>query len=891
MAAFGNEKITLNTNYLLHYDTSLVYNNTGKIIQSLIVENVTTNQTYSLPLNNTGVNLSFIQAGKNIIKFTFLYTDNSSYSNYQKIKVVGQSAILSRPGGLFCESVPVLLQSEIPFQGYNETIATNSFADYHIYYHTVTPTSTDCEQVLRKPIIILDGFDPQDGARSYIEIYKEQLRYDNGTRLLGDELREKGYDVIILNFPKLDSKITLENGDKFEIPSLVKINGTSQTIDLKGRDGGADYIERNAFLLVKLIQDLNGQLATNNSTEKLVIVGPSMGGQIARYALAYMEKQQSLGVQNMNHNTRQFISFDSPNDGANIPLALQQNLHFFGYVGGNQKARLKYEQNFKSPAARQILIEQLDGFNSSSTFHSNFYNSVKQVGLSGSGGYPVNLRKVTLLNGNGQSLKTYTEGIEILHGEGRTTFLNAKVFLAYDNFVPAYNQSLRIAKTRITVPRMLWIDVINTNFNFYNNNSRGSMDAVQGSIYTATKDVYDGFYEGLEDDDIRQEWTTVLPNHTFIPSISVAAFRNSVSDWNANITNRNLLCNNEIYFDGYFMPEQSEDHITLTSKNVEWLAQEIDKGIANCPTICTYKINGSGTLCVNAQDQYFLDAPLPIGYSVVWTVDRSDITILQDGPTSATVLGAFQGGATLTARINNPCGADVVINKYIVVGPSQFGIQYFDGVNAFLPVRIYRPLEPENSINPVCLGYSGYYIDASPFTGGTVTWSEAFPQPGSGFNWNQIGNRAYFYFYYLTTQPRYLKATMQNSCGTTEMIFSFLPQNCNTGGGDPCSLSAKSKTSFFTISPNPADGQIRIGATAARPAPPTCAKTPPAMDKSGSFTFSKVNIYTQAGKLILTQKFSGLQEGVINTSQLIAGNYLVEIYSGSIVEKKNLVIY
>jgi hypothetical protein len=51
-------------------------------------------------------------------------------------------------------------------------------------------------------------------------------------------------------------------------------------------DGGSDYIQRNAFTLVKLIDTINGMKASN--ADSLIIVGPSMGGLISRYALTYM---------------------------------------------------------------------------------------------------------------------------------------------------------------------------------------------------------------------------------------------------------------------------------------------------------------------------------------------------------------------------------------------------------------------------------------------------------------------------------------------------------------------------------------------------------------------------------------------------------------------------
>ena len=123
-----------------------------------------------------------------------------------------------------------------------------------------------------------------------------------------------------------------------------------------------------------------------------------------------MEKQQALGVPNMNHNCRLWVSFDSPHDGANIPMTVQETLRFFGIEGGQVKAKDAYQNQLRSPAARQMLIEQLDGQNSTASFNQTYYNNLRSNGLAGSNGFPMNLRKVTLLNGTGNSRQTYGDG-------------------------------------------------------------------------------------------------------------------------------------------------------------------------------------------------------------------------------------------------------------------------------------------------------------------------------------------------------------------------------------------------------------------------------------------------------------------------------------------------
>ena len=85
-------------------------------------------------------------------------------------------------------------------------------------------------------------------------------------------------------------------------------------------DGGADFIQRNAFILVKLINEINSMKV---GSEQNVIIGPSMGGLISRYALRYMEQNT------LDHDTRLYLSFDSPHLGANVPIGLQ---YLFNYM-------------------------------------------------------------------------------------------------------------------------------------------------------------------------------------------------------------------------------------------------------------------------------------------------------------------------------------------------------------------------------------------------------------------------------------------------------------------------------------------------------------------------------------------------------------------------------
>ncbi len=195
------------------------------------------------------------------------------------------------------------------------------------------------------------------------------------------------------------------------------------------------------------------------------------------------------------------------------------------------------------------------------------------------------------------------------------------------------------------------------------------MDAVQGSTTNTINEIYTQFAEALAKQHVKQTWFTTLPNHCFIPSISALGFKNSNFDWNTRVDNRNLLCNNEINFDNYFIPPSNQPHVFLNTANVNWLTEEIDKGQPNCPKICTFAITGGvDPLCANVTSTYNLDANVPTGVTTQWVVS-SNLQIISSTNNSITVKELTSSTATITATLINPCGANVVVTRQIIAGP------------------------------------------------------------------------------------------------------------------------------------------------------------------------------------------------------------------------------
>lgn len=132
---------------------------------------------------------------------------------------------------------------------------------------------------IEKPFIVVEGFDPRfpstpKGFWSFESKIANSLFFKN--------LRDNcNYDIIYIDW---------------ENPN--------------------EYIQANAYTLISIIKWINEQKAKANSKEKNTILGHSMGGIIARYALKTMENK------GIKHQTQAYISYDSPHLGANVPLGV-----------------------------------------------------------------------------------------------------------------------------------------------------------------------------------------------------------------------------------------------------------------------------------------------------------------------------------------------------------------------------------------------------------------------------------------------------------------------------------------------------------------------------------------------------------------------------------------
>lgn len=245
-----------------------------------------------------------------------------------------------------------------------------------------------CDKVFDKPIIIVEGFDP-DGKLDF-----DALKDRFGKNSFRATMKAAGYDFVYVDFTK---------------------NGT--------------YIENNAKVLEAVINKVN---QSKVGTFKSSVIGFSMGGLIARWCLKDMEDR------GLNHQVANYFSYDAPQQGANVPLGLQ-------YIFKEIQRDLPYLRFFKSfrqisdanesSAARQMLVTKASYNNGAFNWNPNL-NTLD----------PLRSAFAQRLQAKGYPQQTNNYGLAFGRGNNTTNTKDAGNGVQWNNFVPG----TRILKANLT---------------------------------------------------------------------------------------------------------------------------------------------------------------------------------------------------------------------------------------------------------------------------------------------------------------------------------------------------------------------------------------------------------------------------------------------------------
>lgn len=354
---------------------------------------------------------------------------------------------------------------------------------------------------------------------------------------------------------------------------------------------GEAYIESNGEALHSILLKIHQQLLDNNSTEKIVVCGASMGGLVARYAINKLESEGRTDW------VEKFISFDSPQMGANIPLSLQYTLkHLKGLSSGLEE---KYNK-LVCPSASQLV--------NYSCLETNLLNpsvstipvpSIERNELLNSPymGWPQHCTKVAISNGSRMGLTQsalHQPGDKVLDIDGLVDLdlyalpENENSYKKVFDFDPPYCWLLSNPLTSTLSLTMQSVKVKNT---MALDLAAGSYRKDLASISSQLPNFVTSFLAQVSnactldwtDNSINANQLCFIPLFSSIGAISYETFLKS----NQAIIGATLLdrfennyvfedWNHEFsYFDKVYAPAANQGHVEITDENIGWVMEEL----------------------------------------------------------------------------------------------------------------------------------------------------------------------------------------------------------------------------------------------------------------------------------------------------------------------------
>lgn len=577
----SDEQLLPGTHYL-HFSPNFVLTNTGFSLNDVQNLKIYINDSLAIDTTISGLSgkiipliLTFITAP---VVITAVITTLSYYGQYKFFKgIFGMKETFPLTA---CGGQDELVVTGASYDGGYGKPAYAAKGKANIFY-----ADSNCgAKRLTKPIIFVDGFDPtnaQHGAQLWHKYINVEIDFGNGDVLLGDSLRRAGYDII-----------TFDQADE----------GTNR--------GGGGFMENNALALVKLLDTLYS-LHQNTLQQDFILVGASMGGLVSRYALTYME------YHNMPHHTRLFVSFDSPQLGAQIPVGVQQFVDLIGVYGGLKGTdAVQGKAVHLSDAARQLLVHHSS--TQSETIESDPFRTRFQNNLNALGSWPVLCRKIAVVDGNRiGTLKSvtpqptppgfepmYSCGYELDFGIKRRLFKNCTSPGCYKLHSQSFTQTSDtrcksmdfVVKNNTNLLKMLFTGGDFTTQSFFTQSENGtSYDIAPGARFGVDPlGSINGWVRAfafivtghLKIDE------NLIPHTNFIPTVSSVAYtfpNNEPFSIYKDFTGVNLSrCAGTTPFDTVYAPLTDLNHVQIDRKIAESFLEEIlhPKSISVCAGNC-----------------------------------------------------------------------------------------------------------------------------------------------------------------------------------------------------------------------------------------------------------------------------------------------------------------
>lgn len=534
------------------FNSSLWFTNSGKSLQKIEV-NFNNESGYLTANWDVPISYTFTADGTKTISFKLTYTDGTNYTSRTKVIMHGSSMQKAPIDLTRYDTYPIPITSEY------------SGGTLQIYYAQSNNTSP---RKFRKTLIVAEGFDPSSVMGTKNMNIRDFLHWDTG-----------GIDVNFYN-SSLGYYTSLLDGLDINNYDIVYVDNTD----------GVDDIRRNAKVFEEAIKYVN----TNKAGDfENVVMGISMGGLVARYALRKME------IAGIDHKACKYISIDSPHKGANVPVGAQAlvrhienidfNLLWFitvynaTQIDDNIGTAIKL---LNSKGTKQLLMYNVTkGFTYDNSDHDDFMAEYESLGA------PQKCQNIAVANGSNNvtkffepqtelininetvGLKWWQEAINAVLGSLSSLTLITNYPQLTLNAIPGKTEiaSSIVAKAlpdrseqnvyngRIFLKKkILWLIPIEIDITHKTLNSTNDMlpvDGAPGGSYNVSNIGVSGSYSKY----------LKKSSFCFIPTVSAIGLSNWKDRLTTPLNNTNFYAYALTPFRYYFAPFSNEDHTDFSS--------------------------------------------------------------------------------------------------------------------------------------------------------------------------------------------------------------------------------------------------------------------------------------------------------------------------------------
>ena len=895
--------------------SSLFLSNMGAEVSSILF-NADDGRGYQPIAFDTPLRLSYATPGWKHWLFKVTLTNGQQLFCHSKIHIDNTSNVAGTSG-------PATAARGSVIDGRFVITATEAYLGKAGVAEVIVSYRNADDRVLRKPLIVAEGFDP-----GHI-LTPEEPEGENTLNSFIRKSRVGGSD-------DLAALISNESSTQYDIVYVNWRNGT-------------DYLQRNALVLEEVIRWVNAfKQPLDGVVQPNVVLGSSMGGVIARMALGRLDRAGGFAA----HQTRLYVSLDAPHQGANVPLgyqaaarhatgmyvatglvpAVETGVVVLKLLGIGVLSPLKSLLLADQPAARQMLINRIDLFyQPANTTHQAFQQELRTTWAYPN---PANIRSIAISNGSecatdqefapGSSLlyhyrstktRFVTDLLGMAAGAGLGA-LGAPLPLAVPLIIPGSNKieltldvkaladgggnrvyygnikftkkvlwlapvSINIANRSYTAPSgLLPLDTYPGGFYILSLDSQPGA-ATQDWAFTYNNTFYVqrrfGYVPTTSALDLGQGNTTLVKNDYLARYVGATPPAAPLNSPFANFTTAFNTTNTIYSFDNENSRKlNNEPHERLYLRNANWLAQELNGNTTvrtNCVGACSnnnYSILGNAIIC---NSSVYRINNLPPGASVTWSLASGAGTVLKLEPNTPnpgelriTNQKFYTVSTTLTATIGGVgCGTSNIVLTKAITNSNPTSFAYYQESCSFYNVN--HPSQSGMITTASTYVHQGcmVYVNLGSIPAGTVTRSGGQPLTWGTSTNSYYPNTLYF----------------QLPLGSGGVPFTFTMPGNGDCGSKSLTFFSYSNNSFASYSyeaaPNPIADEVTIIAKENDEHPEnseTKDSSPPL-----SYTVEVYEVWT--GRLKMSQKnVNGNLKHSLNTSKLGPGHYILRIDDG-----------